>query len=353
MSLFLVVAALALAGCDYVTWLTGLHTPNVDATGVTDVSSAMAAFLASVPDGSTIDLASNGRYRMESTLVIDGRHDLTIRGHGATFVATSQGDQMRANVRVLGSSNITITDLKVVGANPLAGAKDRIYHAEFGGQHGFDIDSSRHVSLLRVSATDTYGDFVYIGGRDGFPQSDDVIVRDSFFARSGRQGITLTSANAVAVTGTTITEPKRSMFDFEPGRDAGNSLTNVLISGNTLSKGPLLFVAAEGHGGVDHVTIQDNRLTDMNLGVALEDLDGGVRYDWKILDNTANYVSGNPYGATMRFWRIDGLVVTGNYQPMKPDRDMVLVGATDSCGVTVAGNTLPNSVAQFRTTGTC
>ena len=48
-------------------------------------------FLAGVPDGSTIELRAGGRYRMEQTLVISGRRDLTIRGNGATFVATTPG----------------------------------------------------------------------------------------------------------------------------------------------------------------------------------------------------------------------------------------------------------------------
>jgi hypothetical protein len=89
------------------------------------------------------------------------------------------------------------------------------------------------------------------------------------------------------------------------------------------------------------------------LNIAMEDLDGGQRRDWKVLDNTGDLLSGNPHGATMRFVRIVGLEVRGNYQAMKPDRDMVGVGATNSCNLTVTGNNFPNSVGQLRTTGTC
>lgn len=355
----LLVGLLAVAGCDYATFVTAnppepgpaALTPNVDATGATDVSAPMAAFFASVPNGSTIDLAPGGRYRMESTLVIDGRRDLTIRGHGATFSMTTAGDLMRASLRVLASSHITISDLNVVGANPLAGAKDRTYRAERGGQHGFDIDNSKDVVLDRVSATDTYGDFVYVGARDGFPQSERVTVRNSSFARSGRQGITVTAGDGVSILDSDITEPKRSMFDFEPGRNAGRSVTNVVISGNRLSKGPLLFVAAEGHGPVDHVVIENNQLTGMNLGMSLEDLDGGRRFDWTIIGNTADLPSGNPHGGTMRMRRLTGLVVLGNVQPMKPNRDMVGVTATESDVIDVSGNTFVNSVGQLRLDG--
>ncbi|MFP5255285.1 MAG: right-handed parallel beta-helix repeat-containing protein [Acidimicrobiia bacterium] len=327
--------------------------PVVDATGATDVSAAMAAFLAAVPDGATIDLQPGGRYRMESTLVISGRRDLTVRGNGATFVATTTGDLMRASVRIAHSHGITLRDLAIVGANPTAGAKDRIFRPELAGQHGVDLNSATQVSLIGLTITDVYGDFVYVGQRDGGPPSDGVLVQRGTFARSGRQGVTFTSARNVVVEHSTISEAKRSTFDFEPGRGAGLSVSHVTIRGNRVERGPLLFVAAEGHGPVDHVTIEGNQLTGMTMGIAMEDLDGGVRRDWKVLDNTADMRSGNPHGATMRFVRIDGLVVRGNHQPMKPDRNMVGVGATSSCNLSVHSNTFPDSVGQLRAVGTC
>ncbi len=328
-------------------------TPTMDSTGATDVSAQMAAFVAGLPDGTTIDLTPGGRYRMEQTLVIAGRKDLTIRGNGATFVATTPGDLMRASVRIADSSGITVEDLRVVGANPLAGAKDQIYRPERGAQHGIDVNSSTDVALIGLTVTDTYGDFVYIGRRDGGPFSDGVLVQGSTFARSGRQGITVTGARNVIVETSSITEPKRSMFDFEPGREAGALVSNVTIRNNVGSNGPLLFVAAEGHGPVDHITIQGNHLTGMTANIALEDLDGGMRYDWNVRDNTADVPSGNQYYGTMRFVRISGLVVTGNTQPMKPSRGMYGVVATNSCGVNVSGNSFSNSVGQVLLIGSC
>lgn len=328
-------------------------TPAVDATGATDVSGPMAAFLAAVPDGSTIELAAGGRYRMEQTLLISRRRNLTIRGAGATFLATTPGDQMRANVRIADSAGISIHGLKVVGANPLAGAKDRVYRPERGGQHGFDVNSSTNVSLIGVTVTDTYGDFVYLGRRDGGPFTDGVLVQGGTFARSGRQGITLTAARNVVIESSSITEAKRSTFDFEPGRNAGASVDHVTIRNNRVSRGALLFVAAEGHGPVDNITIEGNRLTGMTLSIAMEDLDGGVRRSWRVLNNTGDLLSGHPDGATMRFRRIIGLVVQGNHQAMKPDRDMYGVGVIDSCNVSVTANSFPNSAGQVTATGAC
>src|SRR4051794_30833598 len=54
----------------------------IDGTGTTDVTSQLQSFLNGVPDGSTIELPAGGRYRVEGTLTLQDRHDLTIEGNG-------------------------------------------------------------------------------------------------------------------------------------------------------------------------------------------------------------------------------------------------------------------------------
>ncbi len=132
-----------------------VRVPAVDASGASDVSGPMADFLATVPDGSTIQLRAGGTYRMEQGFRIEGRCNLTIRGNGATFVATSTGVSTRVSVRIEGSRGISVSNLRVVGANPMAGAKDSIFRPELAGQHGFGISRSTNVRLSGVIVTDT------------------------------------------------------------------------------------------------------------------------------------------------------------------------------------------------------
>ena len=80
-----------------------------------------------------------------------------LRGH--TRRAISRGSACASRTAAASRSS----DLQVVGANPMAGAKDRIFRPERGGQHGFGISRSTNVWLIGVSVTDTYGDFVYMG----------------------------------------------------------------------------------------------------------------------------------------------------------------------------------------------
>ena len=97
---------------------------------------------------------------MEQTFLVDRRRNLTVRGNGATFEFTTPGDgsaesvkatRARPNVRVINSSGISISDLHVIGANPIAGTSDAAYRPEYEAQHGFDILNSTQVSLIGCS----------------------------------------------------------------------------------------------------------------------------------------------------------------------------------------------------------
>jgi Right handed beta helix region len=347
-----------------------VRTPAVDATGATDVAAPMAAFLAAVPDGSVVTLQRDGVYRMESTLTIANRRNLTIRGNGATFVITTPGDRStveaarrtraRPSVRVIKSTGITIHDLHVVGANPDAGHADAGYKAEYEAQHGFDILDSSRISVIGCSVRDVYGDFIYLGGGAGpSSRASEVLIQNFVGLRSGRQGIGIGSASNVIIENSTLTEARRATIDFEP--EQPGTVDNVIIRNNRVVGGRLTFVGAGGHGPVDHITIQNNRLTNHVLDIDVRDLDGGRRSDWKVLNNVGDRDpidrnwAGNPNGATMLFARVDGLVVRGNTQIMRLGEVagglapfMYGVRATDSTGVDVSGNNFPQSAGQVK-----
>jgi len=343
----------------------GRFTPAVDSTGVTDVSAQMAAFVAAVPDRSTISLRAGGRYRMEKTLVVDRRRGLRILGNGATFLFTTPGDRStpenvkatraRPNLRIINSADISVSNLNVVGANPDAGMNDAAYRPEYEAQHGFDILNSTGVELIGCSATDTYGDFVYIGGGYGnASRSTDVLVRSFTGLRSGRQGITFTEASRVVVENSTLAEIRRSTFDFEPEAELA-SVDNVTLRNNRIMGGRLNFVAAHGRGPIDHITVQGNRLTGQALSVTVFDLDGGRRSDWKVLDNSSDYGAGNPALAVMSFERVDGVRVQRNRQLMSlrggaggPQPLMYLVKANNTTDIVVDGNTVINGAGELQ-----
>jgi polygalacturonase len=179
-----------------------------------------------------------------------------------------------------------------------------------------------------------------------------VVIRNSRFTRNGRQGIALVAARNVVIEGNSISEVRRSTFDFEP-LAAGAGVEDVVIRNNRIGAVRLLFVAAEGSGPVNDVTIERNRLTGQVLGVQMRDLSGGLRRNWRVLDNVSEVVSGNRSGAAMEFHRVDGLLVRGNRQPFDPRRNMLGIRAYGACNVVITANDFPGTLRQGDVEGTC
>ena len=65
---------------------------TIDATGTRDVTAELQSFLNKVPHHATITFPAGARYRIEGTLKMRSRNDITINGNGATFFATQESD---------------------------------------------------------------------------------------------------------------------------------------------------------------------------------------------------------------------------------------------------------------------
>jgi hypothetical protein len=325
----------------------------IDATGKNDVSVPMAAFFKSVADGSTVELPAGARYRMEQTLVLQNRHRLTIEGNGAMFFLVTPGGLKRSNVIVENSSDIVIRDLVVKGSNPHGGDVAGAYQAAREGQHGISILTDTNVWLINDTITDTYGDFVYIARVTPHdPWTNGVLILGSHFARNGRQAVTITDARNVVIAANSITDISRATFDFEPGSPSGG-VDNVVIAGNDVGAGGLLFVAAEAVDPVNHVTIENNRVRGQNLQVWVANTKPGLRVGWTIVGNTSDSVSGNPHAALMRMANVNGLQIRDNSQAFSVGRNMVLAEIVASCGIDVRNNHIPGSVGPDRVSGHC
>lgn len=331
------------------------HTPpeSIDATGAVDVTEELERFIAGVPDGSVIELPRGARYRIEGTLTLTGRHDLTIDGNHATLFATSEGDRNRAHVRIDGGSDLLLRELVVVGANPDAGLGDDAYRAEREAQHGFELAGTTRVELDAVAVTDVYGDSVYIGPSGDGTWSAQVWVHNSLFARTGRQGISVTAGRDVVIEHNHLTETRRATIDLEPNVPSQGA-RNVHILENTIGRGRLLFVAAHGGGPVDDVVIANNELRGRSLTISVTPPAGSRRTNFYVIGNTSDTpVDRSP----LTFVRIDGVVVRDNNQHLVPRRAKegeVGVKATDVCSLEVVANDFgPETVALLQGGSRC
>jgi hypothetical protein len=231
-----------------------------------DVTSALQSWINATPDDSTLTFQRNACYRVDGTLRFKHRDRLRLDGNGATLRAMTTGARTRSQLLLQTSSNITVQDLIVRGANPHAGATKAAYVARLEAQHAFDVQGSLGVMLLRVQAYDLYGDFVYIGAGERRP-SENVTVYNSSFERSGRQGISVTAGVNVAIVDDHLGAVARSMFDLE-ANSISASIRHILIVGNTTGPALNFWLANKGRdANIGDIRFIRNRMVGATRGL--------------------------------------------------------------------------------------
>ena len=305
---------------------------SIDSTGTTDVTEKLQQFIDKVKDGRTIWFRPNGRYRIDETVFVLQRNNLTFEGRGASFFAKTRGGKDRAQWWIKQGSNIAFRHMSVRGANPKGGTSEGAYVRKLETQHGFRFEGVNGAEIDHVQVTDVYGDFVYIGRDHKRRPSINIWIHDSNFRRNGRQGIAVTAASNVIIEHNTFNKTRRSTIDLEPNSRSWH-VSHVFILNNTVGKGRLLFIASHGQGPVDNIVISGNRLEGHALTIDAVPPEGRRRSNWIITNNVSDTTVHN---RPMRFWNIDGLVVTGNTQKVTGAQPGVIL--TDDCGTRVSNN---------------
>lgn len=228
-----------------------------------DVTADLQSWLDSTPDNARLMLRRRACFRIEGTLKLVDRHDLVVDGLDATLKATTRGSggrlqvRARSQVNIVNSRNVTVRNLNVHGANPDAGTSTAAYHPALEAQHAFALMRDDGVTLDHVTASDVYGDFVYVGGATGHP-SRRITITDSHFERSGRQGISITNGNDVQIVGNTIGDVARSLIDLEPNLGSDEA-RNIRIANNTTGAARNFWIADKGSGiNIGDVTVTHN-----------------------------------------------------------------------------------------------
>jgi hypothetical protein len=237
---------------------------TIDATCADDVTGALQSFVDQLPDHATVTFTKDGCYRIEGTLELERRSRLVLDGNGATLRATTAGSGGRLQVRsrshlsIRNSSDVVVRDLTVQGANPHAGLAPDAYQPALEAQHAFALLGDDGVTLDHVGAHDVYGDFVYVGGAGG--PSRNVTIEHSVFARSGRQGISVTDGENVSIVDNRIDDVARSVIDLEPNVRSG-VVRGIRIERNTTGRARNFWLADKGAGvNVGDVVVTGNTM---------------------------------------------------------------------------------------------
>ena len=232
-------------------------------------SPVQSAIDAKCRDGGVVQLA--GTHRTPGTVLIEGCRGLTLRGP-VTFDG-SNPDRARPDrhVSIRRSSDIVIEEVTVVGTRcrqpPCAGDDVPTFNER---QHAFEIAASDRVELRRVRATDVWGDGVYVTAKtfQGTPERTprDIVVRDSYFDNTGRQGIAASGVDGLLVERSVLRGPKRFVLSFEAESGGAARVTvrdshfvdpgsgTLLVTcdpapgGRLLNRGPFLLAANRIYG---------------------------------------------------------------------------------------------------------
>ena len=226
------------------------------------VEDKIMAWLATVPNGNTVQFAPGGCYGQDGTITLSGRRDLVIDGQGAQFRTITAGGPTRANWRFNGGANLTVENMAVWGSNP-----EGRYRAGFEWQHGFSVEGVQGMTLSNVQARETWGDGVLLyrsahshACGDDASSARNVSITTATLERVGRQGVAIVDAEHVTVESSTIGPVALASVDIETDHDC-EIARHIRISGNDFGASGWGVVSSVGFGGdpqVGDVSVTDN-----------------------------------------------------------------------------------------------
>jgi Right handed beta helix region len=316
-----------------------------------DVSRELNAWIASVSDGSTLRFGPSACYRVDRTLRIKDRIGLTIDGNGATFRAMTSGRELppsqartRSMFSFMQGRDLTVRDVIVRGANPNAGTGDLAYVAALEAQTAYVVGGVQNMVMDHVEAYDVYGDFVFVG-----PATKGLVVRNSNFARNGRQGWTINGED-ITFEHNSIRATRRATIDLEPAKRTSIA-RRVTIRDNTIGPGRLYFLANEGQAApTEDISVIGNTFVRKAMTIRV-DPPRGTRARYRIIGNVSDTPVGFGGGGALTFNNVVGIEVRDNVQPMQKGRYISGVSIRGSRDVVVTGNSFPYGRAPILSRG--
>ena len=311
---------------------------SIDATGSRNVSSAMAAFIGGVPDGSTIVFPAGSTYLLDDNgIVLSGRRNLTFAGNGARIEFTGCGTNNSA-FKLRGTTGITIEDLVLVGDNPGS------YKVGCESSEGVAMYGAHDTTISRVDVRRPYGHCWYAeqssrGDGSTGDWTDGVLIEDSRCTKAGVMGLAIVAGRNITIEGTTLTDVSLFPFDIEP-HDSDGGGENVVMRDNVIdgygistSYTPWLLAAAPDIGSINDLRFVRNHVSKgASHGATLAGLATRIDGDQPkrnivIRDNTTVAAGAGP---VMRFANVTGLTVTGNEQPLTKGSLVSCSGCTNT-----------------------
>jgi hypothetical protein len=320
---------------------------TIDATGTTDVSDALSAWIANHTTDGTADapnrIVLNGTYRVEYTLMIGNPNGKSVLHPGlkqfqrkhvildltnatlvqkdATPFASLGKKQLQEPRKRYGVPLITLfeaVDVEVVGGRLTSTNAAGKYSVAREPWHGVEIVGGEDIRLTNVDIDHVWGDFVYITSRRQ-TRAKSVVLNGGTFEANGRQGVTMNGVDGLEIANVEFRNVQRMLFDHEPGANGG--LSNVDIHDNSGHTGGLGFVnfAPLKKTPLHDIKIRNHHLERGHLRMTIGT--GGVqRKNLQITNSTTAETT--PAKSTLitvgsKVAGFDGVVITGNRDTVK------------------------------------
>ena len=229
------------------------------------VEGKIMAWLATVPNGSTVQFGAGRCYGQDGTITLAGRSGLVIDGRGSEFRALTPGGSHRANWRLADGSNLTLRNMAVRGSNPLGS-----YDPAVEWQHGFSVEGVQGINALERPGARHLGRRRDAGRGAPSPACGDdassarnVVISGALIERSGRQGVAIVDAEYVTLQDSTIGPVAWWAVDIETD-DHCEIARHISILRNTFGATRYGAIGSVGFGGepqVGDVTVTDNTQT--------------------------------------------------------------------------------------------
>ena len=331
---------------------------TIDATGKTEVSTALMKWLVKLPAATkqapaTVRFAKGGTYWVDYTIILHKNagggsipgvmwHEfgefsldhLRFDLNGATIEQRTKGPYKQGGKVVderkrWGNPIISTqgaTDIQIYGGTLRGSCATAEYKPQFEEWTGIRLTGNPHTNLVEnmvvrdMTIENVFGDYIYLAsGTTAGSHLKNVRIENNVMRVAGRQGIVLNGGTGVVIKGNTFSETARFLFDSEP--TAAQGWSDVTIDSNIGTSGKLGFLQFSGPKVVvaEKLTITNNVLKGGHFKIRLGNGNtDSLRSGFKFTNNVASDNGGNPFGGAKKaahlieVTRWKDIVITGN-----------------------------------------